>query len=168
MTLLAIGVRIADAAQVHRADAMLHQPVDGLFGLVLIEVPEACEVVHHAVGNHAEGNLLADGLFLHHQTVHGIVQCRVATHDDDGLVAIGDHHLDETFHTVGCLTLYHIVLHPALVENLFYLLPTLAGAAYYSRSGTIQDAPPCRLYCHNVFILSIFSSIGRVASIQCI
>ena len=88
MALLALGIGIADAAQVDLADTPLDEPVDGLSDVILVKVPEPCKVVHHAIGYHTQRNLVTNLLLLHHQTVHSIIQCRVATYDDDGLVAI--------------------------------------------------------------------------------
>ena len=92
MTFVAFLVDIANAAQVDLAHTTLDQPIDGLLYLIIVEIPELGKVVQHAIGYHAQSNLVAYGFLFHHQTVHGIVQGRVATHDYNGFVAVLYHH----------------------------------------------------------------------------
>ena len=147
MALLTLSIRITDTAEIHLTDTTCYQPIDGLFDIVLIELPETGKVIHHAIGDDTQRDALPHLLLLHHQTVCRIVECRVTAHDDDSLVTIGDHHLHQSFHTVGGLTLHEVIVHLALVENLLDLLPALAlvtDACF----GAIQDTPLCRFYCH--------------------
>lgn len=126
VALVAIGIEIADTAKVHLADTTLHKPVDRLLDIVVIELPEAGEVVHDTIGDHAQGDAVSDGLLLHHQAVHRIVQGRVAAHDDDRLVAVADHHLHEPLDAVRRLTLHEIVIQATGIKHLLDLFPALA------------------------------------------
>ena len=126
VALVTIGIEIADTAKVHLADTTLNKPVDRLLDIVVIELPEAGEVIHDAVGDHSQGDAVSDGLLLHHQAVHRIVQSRVAAHDDDRLVAVADHHLHEPLDAVRRLTLHEIVIQTTGIEHLLDLFPALA------------------------------------------
>ena len=144
MTPLPVLVRITDATEVYLTHTMLDKPVDGLLQIAFLEVPIAGKVVHHTIGYHTQRNLVAHLLLHPHQTVHGIVQCRVATSDDNGAIAVMDEHVDQTLHTVSRLALYEVVLHLAVVEHLLNLLTLLAVMCL----GTIQNAPPCIRFAH--------------------
>ena len=144
---------------------MFDEEVDRLLDLIAVDLPEMREVIHDTIGDHTQRDALPDFLLLHHQTVHRIVQCRVTTYDDNGLIAIIDHHLRQTFHTVSGLALHEVVGDAPFIQHLLDFLPALAFVGDTSLRA-INDAPFCRFYCHSSFILSIFSSIGSVASIQ--
>ena len=115
MTLLVLGIGIADAAKIHLTQTMLQQPVYRLLNLILIKIPEPRKIVHDTIGNHTQGNLVAHTLLLHHQAVDGIVEGGVTTYHDEGLIAIGNHHLGESLYTIGRLTLHHIIGYMALI-----------------------------------------------------
>ena len=126
VALVAIGIEIADTAKIDLTDAPLDEPVYRLLDIVFVKLPETGEVVHDAIGDHAQGDAVSDGLLLHHQAVHRIVQSRVAAHDDDRLVAIADHHLHEPLDAVRRLTLHEIVIQATGIKHLLDLFPALA------------------------------------------
>src|SRR3712207_2761522 len=85
MAMLGIAVLVADAAQVYLPYPALLQPADGLPYIVLIELPEVGKVIHYAIGNQTEHDTVADGSPFLHQAVNSIVECRIASEDNDGL-----------------------------------------------------------------------------------
>ena len=153
MTVLALRVLITDTTQVNRPYPTLLKPFDGLFDPVFLETPETGEVVHDAIGYHAQCDTVAHSLLLCHQTVDGIVERRVATNDNDGLIAVADQHPHETFHTISRLALHKVILHLVLIKHLLDLLPTLTFVGD-SCFRAIQDSPSCCFYCH-VILLNI-------------
>ena len=77
---------------------MPYQPFDVVFEFSIAEVPESGEIVHGAVGYHPERDLFSHLAVGVHEAVDRLVERRVASYDDDGGIAIVDHHLDEPFH----------------------------------------------------------------------
>ena len=137
MTLLTLFVRISDAPQVYLAHTVLDQPVYSILRLAFPEVPIAGKVVHHAVGYHTEGYLVAHLFLRLHQTVDGIVQRRVASHDDDGLVPVVNQHGNQALHTVHRLALHEVIRHVALVQHALQAFSLFVSVSLR----TIQDAP---------------------------
>ena len=123
MTTFPFTVSIANTSQIDLPHPVFDQPVDSLFLLSYLDFPVTGKIVHHAVRYYSQGNLIAHLLRNLHQTVYRIVQCRVTAHDDNGLVTIIDHHVHQTFHTIGILALHLIEHHPFLVQDLLDPLP---------------------------------------------
>ena len=165
MASLTVGIRIADTTEIHLTDTMLDERVYRLLYLIVVDLPETCEIIHDTIRYHTQGDTLPHFFLLHHQTVHCIVQCRVTAHDDNGFIAIVYHHLHQAFHTLGGLTLHKVVGDATCIQLLLDLLPALTFVGNTSLRA-INNAPFCHFYSHSSFILSIFSSIGSVASIQ--
>ena len=167
VTFLPLGICITNTAKVDLSDAMTNQRIDGFFYLTLINIPKTGKVVHQTVRNNAESDTVADFFLFHHETIDSIVEGRVATYYDNGFITIRYHHPHQALHTVCRLALNKVISHLALIKHLLNLLPTLALVGD-TCLGTVKNAPLRSLYCHNCFIFSIFSSIGSIASIQCI
>ena len=161
MAVFVFLIGITNTAQIDGTDTAFYQPVDGLFHIVVVEAPIACEVVHHTIGNNSQGNLVAHLFLFCHQAIDGIVQCRVATHDDDGLITIAYQHGYQTLYAVCRLTLNEVILHLALIEDSLDFLALLVTASF----GTIKDAPPFVRYFHCLCRLLI-SQKNQVVCIQ--
>ena len=110
------------------------------------------KIIHHAIGNDPQRDLVPGLPVQLHQTVYGIIQCRVSTDDDDSLVAVVDEHSHQPFHTSGVFTLDKVIVHMILLESPFYLLPTLSVSPSAFRA--IENAPFVLIYHKNIFLSS--------------
>ena len=143
MALFSLFVLITDTAQIYLAHTMLDKPVDSLFQIAFLEVPIAGEIIHGTIWYDAQRNLVTHLLLFLHQTIDSIVQSRIATHHNDGLVTIMDKHGHKSFHTVSRLALHEIVLNLAFVQCFLDSFSLLVVMSF----GTIQYAPSVLLHC---------------------
>ena len=160
--MVALLADVANAAEVDLADAALLQPADGLLHVVLVELPEVRKVVHHAIGHHAQHNLLALLLVNLHEAVHGIVQCRVASHDDDGLIAVGDEHFHQAVYAARVLALHVVVVDALSLQAPLNLLPPFLRRTPIARLRTIEYSP--LLFVHIVGQYRLFCKNNRFSS----
>ena len=74
VTGFAVLITVVHAPNVNAAYAALAEPLNGLLNLTLTETPEMGEVIHHAIGDNAQGDT-ATGLAVQlHHAVGGIVE----------------------------------------------------------------------------------------------
>ena len=152
--IVACLILITHTAQIDLTYTVLYQPINGLLNLALLEVPITGKVVKHAIGNDAQGNCLAHLGTNLHQAVHGIAQCRIATHQDDGLIAVVDEHAHQTLHAVTRFTLHKVILHLAQVKCSLHLLPALAVSSYaFLRA--VEYAPTIVSHIYNLTIYNL-------------
>ena len=71
----------------HRMDYKMHVRINS-DEVTLLKVPIACKIVEYTIGNDTQSYRIAHLFFFLHQTVDSIVQRRVATHDDNGFIAV--------------------------------------------------------------------------------
>ena len=132
MALFAFLIGIAHATKVDGAYTILFQPTDSLVKIAFTKVPIACKIVHQTVGNESQGNGVAHLFLYFHQTVYRIIECRVTTGNDNGLVAVVNQHIYQAFYAACSLALHKVVIHTMLIEctlNTFALLArTVLGA----------------------------------------
>ena len=123
------------------------------------------EVVHHAMRDYAKGYPFTSSLVYLHQTVDGIIECRVASHNDYCLIAIVDKHLHQPFHTFLVLTLHKVVVDMLLAQHLLYLEPAFSFTPPVT--GAIEQSPLVFINRHDlyfVFYISRFTCPHRLSA----
>ena len=141
MTVLILSVLIADATEIDLTNATLFEPSYSLLYLALVKAPEVGKVVHHTIRNDADSNLVAHFLLDLHQTVDRIIERRVTSDDDNGLIAIIDHHLDESFDTAHALALNLVIFDALLLQGPLYPFPATLWSVDDSTLRAIEYAP---------------------------
>lgn len=117
---LPLLVHITDTTEVNLSDTTLLQRCHRLLDVTVAESPEVGKVVHQSVRNHAQCHLFSFFRIYLHQTVYGIIERRISTNDDNGLITIVDKHSDESFYALLILALHKVVIHALLLEHLLY------------------------------------------------
>ena len=143
---LAMPVLVAYAAHVDFPHATLLEPSHALLYLSFLEIPEVGEVIHHAVGDNAQGYLIARLPLGLHQAVDGIVEGTVSSNDDDGLVAVVDKHLHQARHTPAGLALDEVVGDALILQHPLHARPAVVGRSEQAGLWAIKDAPPIGIY----------------------
>ena len=139
MTLFVMLICVTNTSKVDFSNAMLFQPTNSTYKIVFGKTPEHSKIVHHSIRNNTKRYTITSFLINLHQTVNSIIQGRITTDNNDGLISIIDHHLNESVNTTCCFTLNEIKLNFILIKHTLNFLP--AFACSQSSFRTIEDAP---------------------------
>ena len=94
--------------------------------IVIAHVPVVGKVIADAVGDDAQADVFLVRSIGVHNAVDSIVQGAVATHDDDGMVAVVGQNAGQTFHRAEPFGLYVVISHvPAVHVFLDFFPPFL-------------------------------------------
>ena len=97
--MLAVFVGIAYASKIDFTNATLLEPLDSLIVVALSQSPKMGKVVHQTIWYNTKSNTLAYLAVGLHKTIDSIVEGRVATYNNNSLIAIVYHHLNKTIYT---------------------------------------------------------------------
>ena len=109
------------------------------------------KVVHNTIRNYAQYDAVAHFFLLLHQTIDGVVECRIATEDNDGTVSVAYHHTDKTVYTCRTFALNHIESDVVYFKATLYTFPTLLWTAQQSAFRAIKYAP--FLFVYHIYYL---------------
>ena len=121
---LALLIDITHQTKVYLLYSVSLEGFDGHGIIVLVQIPKVCKIIHHAVRNYAKGHFLTHILVHLHETVDSIVECRVATDDNDGMVSVVDKHSDQPVYAATAFTLHMVIQDVLFLKALLYLLPS--------------------------------------------
>ena len=147
---LPLLVHIADTTEVNLSDTTFFQRRHRLLDIAVAEPPEVGKVVHQSVRNNTQCHLFSFFRIYLHQTVYGIIERRISTNNDNGLITIVDKHSDEPFYALLILALHKVVIHALLLEHLLYFFPALVTSPASSRA---IKQPPFILVYHCLFFV---------------
>ena len=147
---LPLLVHIADTTEVNLSDTTFFQRRHRLLDIAVAESPEVGKVVHQSVRNNTQCHIFSFFRIYLHQTVYGIIERRISTNDDNGLITIVDKHSDEPFYALLILALHKVVIHALLLEHLLYFFPALVTSPASSRA---IKQPPFILVYHCLFFV---------------
>lgn len=87
-------------AYINPAGAMLYKTVYCVSIVLVVEIPKTRKVIAYSIGDDTKRKVGRENVLAGHNGIDGIVQCSVATNNNQGVVAVLAHHGTQTLNTI--------------------------------------------------------------------